>query len=152
MTRPRNWCRALLATMVAAANLAGAQPNACPQPLATVTVPEGTYAVVDGASFDGRVFLYVPEITARSGSFVPFDAWVVEGVYGRPFVQSRGTLSPAGFNRLKGNRNVRATAVRVAAGGTAGRVTIDRQTYTLVFDVRLASRDAVRVALCRAGR
>lgn len=153
--RPWAWLLAVLLAPPGAAggpDAAGVQRTPCPRPLATATAREGSYAIVDAGEFDNRVFLYVPAITAAGrNAFRPFEAWLVEGIYGRPFVQRSGALDAAGFDRLKNSRNVRATPVGVSRDGDTGRVTIGRQAYLVAFDVQVGSSGSVRLTICRPG-
>lgn len=125
---------------------------ACRQPLAKVTVPERSYANVSVREFDGRVYLYAPEIrTASPGTLAPFQLWIVEGVYGRPFVEPRGRLDDAAFERLRKSRNVRATPVKISRSGETLRVTMARKPFVLETTVALARSgdDTVSVSVCR---
>ena len=140
---------ALIAAL-AAARPADAQP-ACAQPLATTSVDGGSFATVNAREFEGRVYLYAPRITGQGKRFEPFDLWVIEGVYGRPFVQSSGSMDAAAFERLRKNTNVRATAVRVQQDGQTGRVAIARQTYMIDVNVATPGTRAATVTarMCR---
>ena len=69
----------------------GAVPG-CPQPLVSA-IEENTFSVVNLAEFEGRVYLYATKIPRQPGRFEPFDLWVIEGVYGRPLVQSSGPMT-----------------------------------------------------------
>ena len=107
----------LVALTMGAPVRGAAQAPACPQPLAAVAVPPQSYAEVNAAPFERRLFVYVPDIRAGGGpGFQPFQVWVIEGVYGRPFVQSSGRLDQASFNSLRNSPNVRASAITVARG------------------------------------
>jgi hypothetical protein len=128
-----------------------AQPP-CAQPLVTTTVAENSYAVVNVREFGGMVFLYAPEIrSARSGSFDPFQLWVVEGVYGRPFLRTSGTMDQSAFDRLRKNTNVRARPISISRSGQAQSMTVARQPIQFEVSVRPASSgaDAVAVRVCR---
>ena len=151
MTRLLTFAMVVLLAGIPAADLAIAQGTACPRPLASARAVERSYARIDVREFEGRVFLYVPEITASGSRFEPFDVWVVEGVYGRPFVQQAGPMDPPSFERLRASTNVRATAVRVTRTPASGRVTIARQLYLLDVTVQAGARggDAVSAAICR---
>jgi hypothetical protein len=130
----------------------GAQPAACPSPLATLSVPSSSYAEVTGDPFEGRVFVYVPPIVARGPGFQPFQLWIVEGVYGKPFVQSSGRLDSAGFDRLRGSQNVRATPVPVARGdgSDAGSFRLGRNIYRVqAVRVAPAGGGSVQARICR---
>jgi len=147
---------ALVATTVLASigfgNPAAAQSAACPQPLVSTTVVENNFSVVDLAEFEGRVYLYATRILRQPGRFEPFDLWVVEGVYGRPLVQSSGLMDPTLFERLRKNSNVRATATRVQQNGQTGNVTIGRKAFVIGISVAMPANRAsvVTARICRA--
>ena len=147
---------ALVATAVLASigfgTAVAAQSPGCPQPLVSAIVEENTFSVVNLAEFEGRVYLYATKIPRQPGRFEPFDLWVIEGVYGRPLVQSSGPMDPALFERLRKNSNVRATATRVQQNGQSGRVTIGRQTFVMEFSVAMPANRAsvVTARICRA--
>ena len=130
---------------------AGQATPPCRQPLARIAAPERSYANVNVREFDGRVYLYVPEIKATSGqSFSPFALWVVEGIYGRPLVEASGPMDDAAFDRLRKNRNVRATPLTVSRSGETLRATMARQPAVLEVGVAVAAggSDGVRVNVC----
>jgi hypothetical protein len=136
----------------APAGATAAQGSGCSQPLTTTTAAEGSYSIVNIRDFAGRVYLYVPAIRSSSkGTFAQFQLWVVEGVYGRPFVQTSGSLDQATFDRLRKSTNVRATGVSVARSGESKPVTIARQPFLLEIAVRVAASgsDSVTVKVCR---
>lgn len=83
--------------------------------LALMTVPERSYQRIEAPLFDGRFFVYVPGIHSNylKTSFEAFDLWLVEGVYGGPFLDARGTLTEETFELLRGSGNVRATPIRI---------------------------------------
>jgi hypothetical protein len=140
----------LLVLLGGSAAVAAGQGKGCAQPLATVTVPERTYASVNVKEFEGRVYLYAPDIDASGRSFAPFQLWVVEGIYGRPFVQPSGPMDQAAFDKLRRSQNVRATPVALTRSGESARVTISRQPYLLEATVAVSSRgDTVSARLCR---
>ncbi len=130
-----------------------AQPPACKQELAKLNVPRSSYAEITAAPFQRRVFLYVPEIEASGASgFAKFQVWVVEGVYGRPFVQPAGSLDEAGFHKLRGSQNVRTTAISVARGDGSewGQFRIGRDSYRVqVQKVSAGPKGAVQARVCR---
>ncbi len=74
--------------------------------------------------------------------------WVVEGVYGRPFVQSNGVLDEGSFAKLRASANVSATPVSVSRGdGTdAGRFMVSRVPYQLQV---LRVSGSVQLRVCR---
>ena len=140
----------LLAGLVIARQ-AAAQGVSCKEPLAKDTIGVRSYARIDVKEFDGRVFVYVPDIKPSGAAFEPFDLWVIEGIYGRPFVQQAGPLEPAAFDRLRSSPNVRATAVRVARTPSTGKVSIARQPFLFDVTVQRAASGAstVLTAICR---
>jgi hypothetical protein len=129
------------------------QPRACQQVLATLTVPATTYAVANADPFGGRVFVYVPLIKAGGPSgFQPFQVWIVEGIYGRPFLQASGRLDPASFDKLRATANVRATPVSVMRGNgsDAGAFRSARAVYQAqVLRVNASGTGSVQVRICR---
>jgi hypothetical protein len=143
----------LFAFTLYAPSESAAQPPVCAQPLATLTVPRSSYAVVNSAPFEGRVYVYVPEIKARGGSgFEPFQVWVVQGVYGNPFVQATGGLDQAGFDKLRQSPNLRATPVTTARGDGSewGQFRIAKDTYRVqVLTVNASKGSGVAVRVCR---
>src|SRR5690606_21167446 len=137
--------------LMAAAGQAAGQTASCRQPLATVNVAERAYAAIDVPAFAGRVFVYVPDIRSSTRGFQPFALWVIEGVYGRPFVLPNGPMDDAAFQRIRTSRNVRATSTTVTRSGQAVRASLARQPY--VFDVAVRSSrgvDTVTVRVCPA--
>lgn len=129
-----------------------AKTAACAQPLTTLTVGGDTYAEVQAAPFDGRVFVYAPAIPTAGSRFRPFQIWVIEGIYGRPFVRQTGPLSHADFEKLRRSPNVRATAIRVVRGDGSEGLTLrmGRNSYPVqVLNVNTSGRGAVRVRFCR---
>jgi hypothetical protein len=143
----------LLALVLSAPIESAAQAPACRQPLATLTVPQSSYAEVSGDPLERRVYVYVPAIKAGGGkAFAPFQVWVVEGVYGRPFVKATGDLDQAGFDKLRRSQNVRATPVNVVRGdgSDSGQFRIARETYRVQILKVIASKSAaVQVRVCR---
>jgi hypothetical protein len=146
-------CSVFFLTAIALSSSAGAreQASGCTQPLATASAAERSYTNVNIREFDGRVFLYVPEIKSTGGNFDAFQLWVVEGVYGRPFVQSSGSMDQTAFDRLRNSTNVRATPLSVRRTGESLRATIARQPYVLDVAVKVASSgaDSVTAKVCR---
>ena len=129
-----------------------AKAAGCAQPLTTLTVQANTYAEVQAAPFERRVFVYAPAITAAGSGFRPFQIWVIEGLYGRPFVRQTGALSHADFEKLRGSPNVRATAIRVVRGdGSEGlALRMGRNTYPVqVLSVSTRGSGTVQVRFCR---
>lgn len=132
---------------------AAGQPSSCQQQVATVNVPGASYAEITAREFERRLFLYVPEIRAAgSAGFQPFQLWVVEGVYGPPFVRATGSFEPQAFERLRQSRNLRSTPVSVSRGGGADRGTFrfGRNSYQLqVVRVTAGRAPTVQVRVCR---
>lgn len=129
------------------------QGSSC-QPLASVVVPQRSYAQVTVPAFEERVYLYAPDIKSGfGGGFSAFQLWIVEGVYGKPFVQASGSMDEQAFEQIRGSRNVRATAVPVERNAGQKRVpfTIGRQQFVLELQVNtsLGGTDSVAVKICR---
>ena len=124
----------------------------CSQPLVTTTLAERSYAVVNVRELGGLVFLYAPEIRSqRSGAFDTFQLWIVEGVYGRPFLQASGAMDQAAFDRLRKNTNVRARPLSISRSGQADSMMVARQALQFETSVRpaLSGADMVAVKVCR---
>jgi hypothetical protein len=139
-------------TLSSDAAATGALIQSCSQPLVTTTLPEKSYAVVNVREFGGLVFLYAPEIrSARPGAFDAFQLWVVEGVYGRPFLQASGAMDQAAFDRLRKNTNVRARSMSISRSGQSQSLTVARQAIQFETSVRTApsGSDTVDVKVCR---
>jgi hypothetical protein len=130
-----------------------AQTPACQQPLGTLTVARSSYAGLSAPSFEQRVYVYVPPFKAGGPSgFQPFQVWIVEGVYGKPFVQAAGGLDAAGFEKLRGSQNVRATPVPVNKGNGSdwGRFRLVKDTYQVqILKVNPSGAGAVQLRVCR---
>jgi hypothetical protein len=107
---------------------------------------------VNVKEFGGMVFLYASEITSsRSASFDAFQLWVVEGVYGRPFLRATGAMDQAAFDRLRRNTNVRARPIRISRSGDTQAMVVARQAVQFETTVRTApgGTDTVAVKVCR---
>lgn len=140
----------LLAFTVGGSTLALGQSPACPQVVATLSVAGSTYAEASAAPFEGRVFAYAPVIAPGGPSgFQPFQLWIVEGIYGRPFVRTSGPLDPASFDKLRGSSNVRATPIAVARGNGSdgGMFRIGREQFSV--QVLRVSGGSVQARICR---
>ena len=60
------------------------------------------------------VFLYVPSVRGSIlGGFDPFTLSVLEGVYGRPFQQSKGSLVDKRVDSIGKSQHVKATSLAV---------------------------------------
>lgn len=143
----------VLALAVSGSPLLARQAATCRTALASLSVPESGYAVVDAAPFGGRLYVYAPAIQSSyvRGSFTAFQLWIVEGVYGRPMARATGTLDAAGFDRLRRSANVRTTAVNVSRPMSAP-FTFGRQSYILEIvrvNVPLSGGESVDVRVCR---
>lgn len=143
-----------LTALCAPVTHAFAQGGAC-QPIASVTVPQRSYAQLTVPAFEQRVFVYAPDIkTSWGGGFSPFTLWIVEGVYGKPFVQPTGSMEEAAFEQIRTSRNVMATAVQVAkdSGRAQTPFTIGKTRYTLDLvkvNTSLGGTDSVTLNVCR---
>jgi hypothetical protein len=130
-----------------------AQAAPCRQTVATLTVPSSTYAEVGAKEFAGRVFVFVPEVGLTApGRFRPFQLWIIEGVYARPFMQSRGSLAQSTFDALSKSRNIRATPVSVTRGdgSDAGAFRVRGTQYPVrVLGVAVSKGVSVDLAVCR---
>jgi hypothetical protein len=119
--------------------------------MATLTVAPRSYAEVPVASFEGRVFVYVPGLQTVSGSRArPFQLWIVQGVYGRPFLQRTGPLEESGFDRMRRTQNIRAfpVDVRIGNGSDMGEITVSGHRYVIhVVNVDRAG-GGVRLRIC----
>ena len=143
-----------LAGLVAPVTPAFAQGAPC-QSVASVNVPQRSYAQLNVPAFEQRVFVYAPDIkTSWGGGFSPFTLWIVEGVYGKPFVQPTGSMEESAFEQIRTSRNVMATPVQVAkdSGPTRTPFTIGKQRYTLDLvkvNTSLGGTDSVSLTVCR---
>ena len=66
----------------------------CQRDLANLSVPRSNYKMVEGAPFEQRVYVYTPQYSA-----MPFQLWIVEGVYGRPSAADR-SARPGGVRQV----------------------------------------------------
>jgi len=134
--------------------IASEQKAACPA-IASVTVPQRSYAQLNVPAFDQRVYLYAPDIkTSWGGGFAQFTLWIVEGVYGKPFVQPTGSMEPSAFEQIRTSRNVMATPVQIAkdSGRAQTPFTIGKQQFVLdvvKVNTSLGGTDSVTVNVCR---
>ena len=110
----------LLGASAAAAGQPQLQKQPQPQPrCATVIEREHTvcrrcYEQLDNEAFGKRVYLYVPDIKSKVfGGFDPFDVWILEGVYGPPFLDYGGVFDPSRFDQLRKTGNIVATRIPV---------------------------------------
>jgi hypothetical protein len=146
----------LLLLAVASTSAIGASEQGAPcQAVASVTVPQRSYAQLNAPAFDQRVYLYAPDIKSGwGGSFSAFTLWIVEGVYGKPFVQPTGSMEESAFEQIRTSRNVMATPVQVAkdSGRTRTPFTIGKERFVLDLvkvNTSLGGADSVTVNVCR---
>src|SRR5262245_42746781 len=135
----------------------------CQQTLQKVVITQDSYLQIDPAQFRGndRLFAYLPDIQtpAFGGGWTTFQLSLVEGVYGPPFPQARGSLSASGFESLRASRNVRITGVSVPYDPQNKRAAKVSQSVTLagqsarveIDDVRTGwvGADTVTFRICR---
>jgi len=144
----------VLLCVSASAMVALGQGAPC-QVAASVTVPQRSYAQLTVPEFDQRVYLYAPDIkTSWGGAFGAFTLWIVEGVYGKPFVQPTGSMEETAFEKIRTSRNVMATPVQVAkdSGRAQTPFTIGKQRFVLDLvkvNTSLGGTDSVTVNVCR---
>ncbi len=121
----------------------------------TLTVPQNSYARVNAEAFENLVYVYVPEIRSLRG-LSPFDVWVVEGIYGPPFLQEKDSLAEEHWEQirpqLEKSGNVWLTPIRVTAAGEAQTFEIRglRSTYRLEVEnvsTPLLGRDGVTLRI-----
>jgi len=105
----------LALTLAAATGIAAQTPVGCGTPIEREhTVCQRCYERLDAPSFKGKVYVYTPDIRSRVfGGYEPFSIWIVEGIYGPPFLDAGGVFDEAKFNQLAKTRNVVATQVPV---------------------------------------
>ena len=133
---------------------AGEQGAPC-QPAASVVVPQRSYAQLSVPAFEQRVYVYAPDIkTSFGGNYAAFTVWIVEGVYGKPFVQMSGSMDENAFEQIRTSRNVMATAVPVEKSAVPKRTpfTIGKQRFVLEIakvNTSLGGADSVSVNVCR---
>jgi hypothetical protein len=123
--------------------------------LASATVPQRGYAQLAVPEFEQRVYVYAPDIKSGwGGGFSAFTLWIVEGVYGKPFVQPTGSMEESAFEQIRTSRNVMATAVPVENNSGPKQVpfTIGKQRFLLnvtKVNTSLGGTDSVSVSVCR---
>jgi hypothetical protein len=147
----------LIAAVIVLSWTAHDAAQGCRSPLETVTVCQRCYLELKTIPARGGVFLYAPDI--KSGfigrSFDPFQLWIVEGVYGKPFAKSAGPLDERRFEDIRKSRNVLATAVTVdkqyASKLTPFQVAKERFSVQIVkVNTSWGGTDTVTVAVCRS--
>jgi hypothetical protein len=151
MTRPL----LLLAMLTGmASNVSAEQGASCQQTLATLSLSQQGYVAVDASPLNGRVYLYLGDIKKDMRGFEPFNVWIVEGVYGKPFAQSRGSLDEPAFDRIRRSPNVRATPIAVSRGTVPTRGQVRAGQEIVVIEVTKVNPswgggDSVTVRVCR---
>lgn len=146
--------------MVAAVTLAFSVPTAsrsasCGQVLETVTVCQRCYHQLTSPPFaGGRVFVYSPDIKSSVlGAYEPFKIWIVEGLYGKPFINSSGTLNDSAWDQIRNSRNVRATPADVAEkSGKTSQFRISKAAFVLEIvkvNTSWSGSDSVTIRVCR---
>jgi hypothetical protein len=125
------------------------------QALTSVVVPQRSYAQLSVPDFEQRVYVYAPDIKSSwGGGFSDFTLWIVEGVYGKPFVQATGSMDEQAFEQIRSSRNVMATGVPVDKnpGPKRAPFTIGKQKFVLEVakvNTSLGGTDSVSVSVCR---
>jgi hypothetical protein len=135
---------------------AASQAVSCRQPLETLTVCQRCYQELTAAPFDsGRVFVYVPDIKSGVVSgFAPFKVWIVEGLYGKPFIKNSGTLDDSAWEQIRSSANVRATSADVPEKykGKTAPFRYSKQSFVLeIMKVTTSwgGTDRVTIRVCR---
>jgi hypothetical protein len=145
-----------VAIVLACSTAAAGQAVSCRQRLETWTVCQRCYQALGSAPFaDGRVFVYVPDI--KSGflsGFTPFKIWIVEGLYGKPFIKGSGAMDERTWEQIRTSRNVRATPVDVpeSYAGNTTPFRISKETFVLEIVKVITSwggTDRVTIRVCR---
>jgi len=149
----RLWFAGALALVCAMPAKSAAQVAApiCRQRLVTMSLAPFQYSQIQYPAFEQQLYVYVPQIRSGQNTAFQFYVWIVEGVYGSPFLRPTGTLDEAGFQKLRASQNVRATAVLVTRGnGTdMGRFTFGKVVYPMQILSVNSQRTAVQLAVCR---
>ena len=147
----------VVAMTLAVSTPAAGQAVSCRQPIETVTVCQRCYMELTSAPFaGGRVFVYAPDIKSGffGGGFAPFKVWIVEGLYGKPFIKSSGELDESAWEQIRNSRNVRATSADVPEKytGKTAQFRISKETFVLEI-MRVATSwggtDRVTIRVCR---
>ena len=140
-------CAFVFVALWTTASAYAGQGSSC-SPQVSVVVPQGSYAQLNVPAFEQRVYAYAPDI--KSGEF---QLWIVEGVYGKPFVQPKGSMDVRAFDQIRTSRNVRAIPVPVDGKGSQKRtsVTIAKRQVALELQVNTSFSGAgsVLVNVCR---
>jgi hypothetical protein len=138
-----------------------AQPKPQPQPRCGTpierehSVCQRCYEQLDNEAFGKRVYLYVPDIKSKAlGGFDPFDVWIVEGVYGPPFLDYGGVFDQSKFERLQKTGNVVVTRVPVDKNrlGKAQSFKVGKNAFQIEPTRVLTSfggTDRVALKICR---
>jgi hypothetical protein len=138
-----------------------AQPRPQPQPRCETaierehTVCQRCYEQLDNEAFGKRVYLYVPDIKSKVfGGFDPFDVWILEGVYGPPFLDYGGVFDPSRFDQLRKTGNVVATRIPIDKNrlGKAQSFKVGKRVFQIEPTRVLTSyggTDRVGLKICR---
>jgi len=133
-----------------------APPSRCAAPIEREhTVCQRCYEQLDNQVFGKRVYVYVPDI--KSGvfrGFDPFDVWIIEGIYGPPFLDYGGVFDPSRFEQLKSTGNVVATRIPVDKDrlGKSQSFKVGKNTFQIEPTRVLTSykgTDRVALKICR---
>jgi hypothetical protein len=146
-------CTFLIVALWTSTSAYAGQGSSC-SPQVSVVVPQRSYAQLNVPAFEQRVYVYAPDIKSGWGGDVSaFQLWIVEGVYGKPFVQAKGSMDVSAFEQIRTSRNVRAIPVRVDGKNNQNRaaVTIAKRQVSLELKVNTSfgGADSVLVSVCR---
>jgi hypothetical protein len=119
------------------------------------TVCQRCYEQFDSQEFNKRVYVYVPDIKSKLlGGFDPFDLWIVEGIYGPPFLDYGGVFQQDKFEQLKNTGNVIATRIPVDknALGKAQPFKVGKSAFRIEpvrVETSYGGTDRVTLKICR---
>jgi hypothetical protein len=125
------------------------------QPLETLTVCQRCYQQLRSERFGGRVYFYAPDIkTSWFGNYDPFNLWVVEGIYGNPFLKGSGSLDEQRFEQIRKSQNVTATPIKVdqRAPGKRASLTVSKRPLSIEIvkvNTSLSGTDTVTLRVCQ---
>ena len=151
----------VIGVLLAASTAGQPRPQSQPQPRCGTeferehTVCQRCYEQLDNDAFGKRVYLYVPDIKSRVfGGFDPFDVWILEGVYGPPFLDYGGVFDPSRFDQLKKTGNVVATRIPIDKNrlGKAQSFKVGKRVFQIEPTRVLTSyggTDRVGLKICR---
>ena len=147
----------ILGALLAANTVAqGQAPSACTAAIERDhTVCQRCYEQFDSQEFNKRVYVYVPDIKSKLlGGFDPFDMWIVEGIYGPPFLDYGGVFQQDKFEQLKNTGNVIATRIPVDknALGKAQSFKVGKNAFRIEpirVETSYGGTDRVTLRICR---